>query len=197
MTNWPSGIAGSAAANSKREQKASAAITFYADGDVRNNHEPQIARGGDIRVWAEEETHGESYIPHNPAKRARSIKLLRQTAQILGVTEFAEGGFSGYSQSAARRDTSGSDTIRNALFALGAGANYLMSGWDSDGSFKGFSTTDTSASPFQPQIEDFMKRVKEGPLVLIETANINKPEDFFELVRQLDPTNAEMIRKGL
>jgi hypothetical protein len=37
---------------------------YNADGGLYEDHSPQIARGGNLRIWAEPETGGESYIPH-------------------------------------------------------------------------------------------------------------------------------------
>ncbi|GGD33064.1 hypothetical protein GCM10010915_11810 [Microbacterium faecale] len=66
-------------------------IESYANGGVREQHVAQMARAGAYRVWAEPETGGESYIPHAPAKRARSEALMAQTAQILGGTYIPSG----------------------------------------------------------------------------------------------------------
>ena len=67
-----------------------------ADGNVYEDHSPQIARAGDWRVWAEPETGGESYIPHAASKRPRALDIWRQTGRILNAPEaqyFASGGF--------------------------------------------------------------------------------------------------------
>lgn len=66
-------------------------IEAYANGGVRENHVAQMARGGDMRVWAEPETGGESYIPHAPSKRARSEQRLAETAEIFGGTYVPAG----------------------------------------------------------------------------------------------------------
>jgi hypothetical protein len=71
----------------------------FADGGVED-HTAQMARGGAMRVWAEPETEGESYIPHAASKRPRSLDIWRQTGRILGAPEaqfFASGGFYGES----------------------------------------------------------------------------------------------------
>ena len=70
----------------------------YAMGDVRNNHQPEIARGGDWRVWAEPETQGESYIPHaNDHRRPRAKSIMERTAGLMGgsVTWHANGSIGG------------------------------------------------------------------------------------------------------
>lgn len=68
-------------------------ITGYmADGAVRtaasgllSEQQAQIARGGSWLVWAEDETQGESFIPHAPAKRARATQIMAATADIFGL----------------------------------------------------------------------------------------------------------------
>lgn len=62
-----------------------ALIDYHAAGDIRENHVAQIARGGAWRVWAEDETGGESYIPLSPAKRMRSRQVWRETGKRLGI----------------------------------------------------------------------------------------------------------------
>lgn len=66
-------------------------LRFYRNGGMRENHVAQMAPAGAWRVWAEEETGGESYIPHAPSKRARSLQIWRETGRILGVAGFANG----------------------------------------------------------------------------------------------------------
>ncbi|MFE2850403.1 phage tail tape measure protein [Streptomyces lavendulae] len=78
---------------------ADGAIVTYASGGVRENHVAQIARGGEWRVWAEDETQGEAYIPFASSKRARSKAILDQVARRFGgeVTYNASGGLSDWS----------------------------------------------------------------------------------------------------
>ncbi|MCG7239566.1 tape measure protein [Corynebacterium minutissimum] len=45
----------------------------------------QIASGGRWITWAEDETQGESFIPHAPSKRKRSKQILAETANIFGL----------------------------------------------------------------------------------------------------------------
>lgn len=68
------------------------------------NHVAQIAKPGEMRLWAEPETGGEAYVPLAPSKRARSTKILQTVADEFGyglapkaaigpnVTPFADGG---------------------------------------------------------------------------------------------------------
>ena len=63
-------------------------VDFYADGGMRGsrreNHLAEIAPAGAWRVWAEDETGGESYIPLSPAKRPRSRRIAEETIRRLG-----------------------------------------------------------------------------------------------------------------
>ncbi|MEU9719537.1 hypothetical protein [Streptomyces sp. NPDC047976] len=78
---------------------ADGAIVTYASGGIRENHVAQIAKGGEWRVWAEDETQGEAYIPFASSKRARSKAILDQVARRFGgeVTYNASGGLSDWS----------------------------------------------------------------------------------------------------
>lgn len=59
-------------------------IDFYAAGGIRENHIAQIAPAGAWRVWAEDETGGEAYIPLAMSKRRRSMDILAEVARIFG-----------------------------------------------------------------------------------------------------------------
>ena len=69
-------------------------ILHFANGDIANGHQPQIARGGVTRVWAEPETKGEAYIPlANDSRRPRARAIAAETVSLLGgVAHFAQGG---------------------------------------------------------------------------------------------------------
>lgn len=57
-----------------------------ADGGVRiSDQDAQMARGGDWLMWAEDETEGESFIPHAAGKRPRSTQILVETAGLFGL----------------------------------------------------------------------------------------------------------------
>lgn len=70
----------------------------YADGGMEN-HTAQIARAGEWRIWAEDETGGEAYIPLARSKRARSLAIWRETGRLLGAFDkpsmMADGGVRG------------------------------------------------------------------------------------------------------
>ena len=70
---------------------------FHANGGMYERHDPQIAKAGAYRVWAEPETEGEAYIPFARSKRGRSRMIAAQAVQRLGgaVQWFANGGISG------------------------------------------------------------------------------------------------------
>jgi len=71
-------------------------VSFHANGGVREQHVAQIAKGGEWRVWAEDETEGEAYIPLAQSKRGRSEAILADVADRFGyrLEAFADGGFS-------------------------------------------------------------------------------------------------------
>ncbi|MEV8046378.1 phage tail tape measure protein [Streptomyces griseoluteus] len=71
-------------------------IRYFANG--AENHIAQIARAGEWRVWAEEETGGEAYIPLARNKRPRSRQIAAETVKRLGgaVQWFAGGGIPGF-----------------------------------------------------------------------------------------------------
>jgi len=77
------------------KQADGSVLSFFGDGGMRENHVAQIAPAGSWRVWAEDETGGESYIPHAPSKRRRSLEIWAETGRILGVQGLANGGISG------------------------------------------------------------------------------------------------------
>ncbi|TVS29795.1 phage tail tape measure protein [Corynebacterium sanguinis] len=71
----------------------------YADGAVRtaangrlSRQEAQIAPGGSWLLWAEDETDGESFIPHALSKRGRATQILAETAGIFGLSLVDENG---------------------------------------------------------------------------------------------------------
>ncbi|MDV7197034.1 phage tail tape measure protein [Rhodococcus kroppenstedtii] len=66
-----------------------------ADGAFTPKNTNAHIQRNQITVYGEPETEGESYIPHAPSKRARSMSILTETARKFGfglVREFADGG---------------------------------------------------------------------------------------------------------
>jgi hypothetical protein len=79
---------------------------YYANGG-REDHVAQIAKAGMWRVWAEDETGGEAYIPLATSKRSRSRRIAEETVKQLGggpvmwygaggITTYASGGLAGF-----------------------------------------------------------------------------------------------------
>ena len=66
-------------------------VTFYGSGG-REDHRAQFAKGGTWRVWAEDETEGEWYLPLAKSKRSSTIPMWWQAGRDLGVVNFADGG---------------------------------------------------------------------------------------------------------
>lgn len=66
-------------------------VSYHANGSVSENHVAQIARGGEYRVWAEDETGGEGYIPLAESKRARSEVIMSEIASRFGGTYIPAG----------------------------------------------------------------------------------------------------------
>ncbi|MFD4794982.1 hypothetical protein [Streptomyces anulatus] len=75
-------------------------VKAFAQGT--ENHIAQIAKAGTWRVWAEDETGGEAYLPLHPSKRKRSEEILGRVAEMFGgmvlypgrqnVSSHADGG---------------------------------------------------------------------------------------------------------
>ncbi|KIF04156.1 hypothetical protein PL81_20295 [Streptomyces sp. RSD-27] len=73
---------------------ASRRIKAFANGTER--HVAQIARAGEMRLWAEPETApGEAYIPLAPKKRKRSAAILDTVARFFGGMVVYPGQMSG------------------------------------------------------------------------------------------------------
>lgn len=72
---------------------AAAQRFMAAGGAQRMSQQPaQIQPGGRWLTWAEDETQGESFIPHAPSKRKRSTQILAETAGIFGLGLVDAGG---------------------------------------------------------------------------------------------------------
>ena len=82
-------------------------IVKFAQGGMSDSpHVAQIAKAGTWRVWAEDETGGEAYIPLGLPKRKRSTDILREVADRFGMmivprgtASYASGGLSPVSSS--------------------------------------------------------------------------------------------------
>lgn len=149
VTNWPDAMGGSSDKPSEERQPIfTAGLKVFANGGFED-HSPVIVRGGDVRMFGEPETEGESYIPHAGSKRPRATGILSQTATKFGyrLVPMADGGltgFGGYQDSdRPTLDIGGRPMSANkqrasmyALAALGIGGlNTLASGFDGSGQF--------------------------------------------------------------
>lgn len=85
------GLHASATAHANGGLYLAPGVRRFANGG--EDHQAQIARPGDWRVWAEPETGGEAYIPLGASKRARSLQILQSVAGQFGqtVTPHASG----------------------------------------------------------------------------------------------------------
>ncbi len=103
---------------------------YYANGGMRENHVAQIARGGEWRIWAEDETEGEAYIPLARSKRPRSRKIAAETVRRLGgqVAWFAEGGIPGFTYTPTGKSVLGGPT--DAKTRYDAEVADLKKAWD-------------------------------------------------------------------
>ncbi|GHJ34353.1 hypothetical protein ACFV4E_22430 [Streptomyces hygroscopicus] len=136
-------------------------IVTYASGGMRENHIAQIAKPGTWRLWAEDETGGESYIPLARSKRPRSRAIAEETVRrlggdpdaiqweanggVIGLRRFATGGmeftYSGTGASANRYTLSGligASNDKKGNFSLAIftsklrGANNALDSWRSN-----------------------------------------------------------------
>ena len=100
---------------------ADGAVRYAADG-LLSQQQPQIAAGGQWITWAEDETQGESFIPHALSKRRRSTQILAETAHIFGLGLVDRGG------NEVRRDgTSVAATSRSFMADGGVTPGQLLS----------------------------------------------------------------------
>ncbi|WP_341935345.1 phage tail tape measure protein [Microbacterium sp. LWO14-1.2] len=82
------------------------ALSFHAAGSVSENHVAQIARAGEWRIWAEDETGGEGYVPLAPSKRARSEMIMSEIADRFGGL-YIPGSARRYAEGAGPAPSSG------------------------------------------------------------------------------------------
>lgn len=75
--------------------RGSITLHQYARGGFEN-HVAQITPAGTVRLWGEQETGGEAYIPLGMSKRGRSTGILAAVAQMFGydLVRYAQGGMS-------------------------------------------------------------------------------------------------------
>jgi hypothetical protein len=91
------GVEGTAGRNARNYQARGSVLDFYARGGIRayagggmepgdrpNQHVAQIARAGTWRVWGEDETEGEGYVPFRRSARPRSRAITEEIVRRLG-----------------------------------------------------------------------------------------------------------------
>ncbi|MCW2758056.1 MAG: hypothetical protein JWO46_1802 [Nocardioidaceae bacterium] len=95
-------------------------VRAHANGDFANRHQPMIARGSTIpRVWAEQETGGEAYIPlRNDSRRPRARAITEATAAHMGgqvIWMNAGGSFTAGDAAAYTASTKNADYAQQVL----------------------------------------------------------------------------------
>ena len=70
--------------NAVTGKRADGSFTTAANGYL-SKQQAMMAPAGSWLVWAEDETDGESFIPHARSKRKRSTEILRKTAELFGL----------------------------------------------------------------------------------------------------------------
>lgn len=127
--------------------------------------------GADLIRFAEKGTGGESYIPHAPSKRNRSVAITRETARRFGyeLVPMADGGLTGFGGYVGEKPGLKVPTTANgrraaaynaAAFGMGA-AFALASGFDADGKFTGqFDTSSNSSSQLEKGFENATKEIQ-------------------------------------
>ena len=78
--------------SSTSSQADGGVLDFYANGGIatKEQHIAHIAPAGTWRVFAEDETGGEAYIPLSPNKRARSLAIVGEVLRRFGLDDFDE-----------------------------------------------------------------------------------------------------------
>ncbi|MEU1221249.1 hypothetical protein [Streptomyces microflavus] len=131
---------------------ADGSIVKYAEGGIRSmtgrvkafangteRHIAQIARAGEMRLWAEPETYpGEAYIPLAPSKRKRSEEILDTVANFFGgkviypgrgVQQYANGAVALHRSLSLRSSTPRAAAVPTANTSLiGGDLNLTMTG---------------------------------------------------------------------
>lgn len=145
--------------------------------------------GADLIRFAEKGTGGESYIPHAPSKRNRSVAITRETARRFGyeLVPMADGGLTGFGGYVGEKPGLKVPTTANGrraaaynAAAFGVGAAFaLASGFDADGKFTGqFDTGSNSSSQLEKGFDQFTDEI--APLL----------EGILEAVKNKEPIRA-------
>lgn len=68
-------------------EKFARTLIGFANGGMREDHKPQMRRGGDLRLWAEPETGGEAYLPLGQQKRRGALGVLDKVLAKFGLPD--------------------------------------------------------------------------------------------------------------
>ena len=189
VTNWPGTSSSSYSAPESAPSSAPAGGTSDAAGKDPNliwsggfkvfenggmnlpDQAGLYSDGADLIRFAEKGTGGESYIPHAPSKRNRSVAITRETARRFGyeLVPMADGGLTGFGGYVGEKPGLKVPTTANGrraaaynAAAFGVGAAFaLASGFDADGKFTGqFDTGANSSSQLEKGFENATKEIQ-------------------------------------
>lgn len=189
VTNWPGTSSSSYSAPESAPSSAPAGGTSDAAGKDPNliwsggfkvfenggmnlpDQAGLYSDGADLIRFAEKGTGGESYIPHAPSKRNRSVAITRETARRFGyeLVPMADGGLTGFGGYVGEKPGLKVPTTANGrraaaynAAAFGVGAAFaLASGFDADGKFTGqFDTGSNSSSQLEKGFENATKEIQ-------------------------------------
>lgn len=207
VTNWPGTSSSSYSAPESAPSSAPAGGTSDAAGKDPNliwsggfkvfenggmnlpDQAGLYSDGADLIRFAEKGTGGESYIPHAPSKRNRSVAITRETARRFGyeLVPMADGGLTGFGGYVGEKPGLKVPTTANGrraaaynAAAFGVGAAFaLASGFDADGKFTGqFDTGANSSSQLEKGFGQFTDEI--APLL----------EGILEAVKNKEPIRA-------
>ena len=189
VTNWPGSSSSSYSAPESAPSSAPAGGTSDAAGKDPNliwsggfkvfenggmnlpDQAGLYSDGADLIRFAEKGTGGESYIPHAPSKRNRSVAITRETARRFGyeLVPMADGGLTGFGGYVGEKPglkvpttANGRRAAMSSALAFGVGGAFaLASGFDADGNFTGqFDTGSNSSSQLEKGFENATKEIQ-------------------------------------
>jgi phage-related minor tail protein len=142
--------------------------------------------GADLIRFAEKGTGGESYIPHAPSKRNRSVAITRETARRFGyeLVPMADGGLTGFGGYVGEKPglkvpttANGRRAAMSSALAFGVGGAFaLASGFDADGNFTGqFDTGSNSSSQLEKGFENATKEIQPVLEAILEAVKNKEP----------------------
>lgn len=140
----------------------------YASGGLRENHLATIAQSkGTTRIWNEDETGGEAYIPLAATKRRRSMHILGEVARRFKmglVRKFAGGGITSDLPSRFREDTdtkTSSSGSGSRSGSSGSGSRSGSSSFSLDNLENQFEMGDLSIDQYLQNLQKLIKGYKK------------------------------------